>query len=413
MLAGNRLFRHVPPTATPVLGRDLWRGLTASLGSAGASDDFRFDVIERTESRHCHLVSSGRAALAVILHGLRRLSDRTRVVVPAYGCPTVVQSVLAAGLQPVLCDVDPRTLDLDREALRPLLAEDPLAVVAVHLYGWAQDFRDLLGAAREHEFALIEDAAQAFGARVDGQMVGTWGDAGIYSLGRGKCLPAGEGGVIVTGERLAPAVKEAMDEWVVDAPSRGLGSLATLAGYGLATHPAGWWFVVRSSLNPADSRLDLQSLPPIDYRPLSDTLAGIGRSLLARLDDVEATRRQNARRLMIALADFEFVTLPAIAPGAEPVFLRLPLIVREPELANLLFDLLAPAGIGVSRSYGRSLAQVFPSLALAQERGFPGAAHLARCLLTLPTHPYLRERDFDRILAAFQAAERVSAHQGE
>jgi dTDP-4-amino-4,6-dideoxygalactose transaminase len=412
MLASSPLFRHVPPTATPISGRDLWRGLTASLGLAGASDHFRSALVERTGSAHCHLVSSGRAALALILHGLRRLSNRTRIVVPAYGCPTVVQSVLAAGLQPVLCDVDPRTLDLDRQALRPLLAQGPLAVVAVHLYGWAQDVRDLLTAAREHQFALIEDAAQAFGARVDGRMVGTWGDAGLYSLGRGKCLPAGEGGVIVAGERLARAIKEAMNNWVVDVPRRGLGSLATLAGYGLATHPAGWWFVVRSSLNPAEARLDLQALPPIDYRPLSDTVAGIGRSLLDRLDDVEATRRRNARRLMSALADFDFMTLPAIAPGADPAFLRLPLIVREPELADRLFDLLAPAGIGVSRSYGRSLAEVFPSLALAQEGGFPGAERLARCLLTLPTHPYLRERDFDRILAAFQAAGRQSIHQG-
>ncbi|NIN99724.1 MAG: nucleotide sugar aminotransferase, partial [Anaerolineae bacterium] len=107
----------------------------------------------------CHLVASARVALSVILLGLKRLSDRSQVVVPAYCCPTVVQSVLKADLEPVLCDVSVQTLDLDRAALSRLISDEVLAIVPAHLYGLAQDVRDLLAIGQEYGIFVIEDAA--------------------------------------------------------------------------------------------------------------------------------------------------------------------------------------------------------------------------------------------------------------
>lgn len=399
-------MRHLPPTAIQVEGSDLWHGLAAILNPQSALDRFRSVMMERTGSPNCYLVSSGRAALTLILLGLKRLSGRSRVVVPAYGCPTVLQAVLKAGLAPVLCDVSPQTLDLDRAALSRLISRDLLAVVPIHLYGLAQDVRDLVAIGQEYDFFVVEDAAQAFGATLCGRMVGNWGDAGLYSLGRGKCIPTGHGGVIVSQERCGPAISEAMRESVTEAARWDIGSLALFLGYGLATRPRGWWFVVRTPLNPAGTGMEVEKLPFIRLGRLSAAQAGIGTSILARLAQIHATRRRNAWRLMAQLTEFDFVTLPEISPGAEPVFLRLPIVVEGKKRTNRLFDLLWREGIGVSRSYWRTLPDLFSGVLPSNGEEFPGASRLAACLLTLPTHSYLGEEDFARIAHAFQAVDR-------
>jgi len=360
--------------------------------------------MQQTGRAACHLLASGRAALAVILLGLKHLSDRSQVIIPAYTCPTVVQAVLKAGLEPVLCDVSVQTLDLDRAALSRLISDKVLAIVPTHLYGLAQDLRHVLAIGQEYGTFVVEDAAQAFGATFQGRMVGTWGDAGVYSLGRGKCIPAGHGGVIVSQGRCASAIAEVMQEAVTEGASWDLRSLALFVGYGIATRPAGWWFVVRTPLNPADE-VDMSDLPPIRLRGLSPVQAGLGASILNRLEGVQSIGRRNARRLMARLAEFDFVTLPHIPQEAEPVFLRLPIVVRGEERSGRLFELLRQAGIGVSRSYGHSLPDLCSGVFRTSGQGFPGASRLARCLLTLPTHPYVREEDFARIAGAFRAVD--------
>lgn len=398
----KRPLRHLPPTAVPVVGSDVWRGLTAVLQPQSALRGFRSTIMEQAGSPACHLLASGRVALTVILLGLKRLSDRSQVVVPAYTCPTVVQAVLKAGLEPVLCDVSVQTLDLDRAALSRLISDKVLAIVPAHLYGLAQDVRDLLAIGQEHGIFVIEDAAQAFGATFQGRMVGTWGDAGVYSLGKGKCIPAGHGGMIVSQDRCASAISEVMQEAVAEGANWDLRSLALFTGYGLATRPMGWWLVARTPLNPAEE-LDMSDLPPIHLRGLSPVQAGLGASILDRLETIQSTSRRNARRLMAQLAEFDFVTWPQIPPDAEPVFLRLPIVVEGEERSNRLFDLLWQEGIGISRSYGHALPDLCSGVFPTSGKDFPGASRLATCLLTLPTHAYLREEDFARIASAFHA----------
>lgn len=404
-LGNRRPIRHLPPTAVPVKGGDLKSGLAATLKPHDALAHFRSLLLEQTGGSDCYLVSSGRAALALILLSLKRLSDRSRVVVPAYGCPAVVQSVLAAGLEPVLCDVSPQTLDLAREALDGLVSHDLLAVIPTHLYGLAQDVSDLIATGKEHGIFVIEDAAQAYGARLDGQMVGSLGDAGFYSLGRGKCIPTGHGGVIVAQGHLEAALSATLGELIPRGTKRGVGSLSLFLAYGMATRPAGWWFIVRSPLNPADAGMDAKALPPITLDKLTAAQAGIGASLLGRLDRIHAIQRRNAQRMMDQLAGFGFVTLPEPAAGAEPVFLRLPVVLDSKSRADMLFDHLWREGIGVSRSYYRTQADLFPDQFCAGRHKLPGASRLANCLLTLPTHSYLQEEDLGRIVMAFRTVQ--------
>jgi perosamine synthetase len=396
-------FRFLPPTAIKIKTNDLVQGIISGLDHDQGLERFRMALLDRTGNQHCFLASSGRAALALILTGLKQASDRTQVVIPAYVCPTVVQSVLKAGLEPVVCDVSPETLDLDRSALNRLIGPKLLAVVPAHLYGWAQDIRDLLQLGEQHGFLVIEDAAQAFGAKLDDRMVGTWGDVGYFSLGRGKCIPVGHGGVILSHDRCEPEITRAIQSSIEDGVSRDFTSLATYLGYGLATQPLGWWILVHTPWNPADAGMNACDLEPVRIGNLSKSQAGIGISILDRIDQLQAISKQNARRLISNLSRYDFVTIPEIKPESDPVFLRLPVVVNEEKIEEKLFNLLWQSGSGVSRSYWRTIPEIFPQLFDSYQDKVPGATHLARCLLTLPTHAYLRDQDFDRISRAFQS----------
>src|SRR4029077_3784186 len=114
-------------------------------------------------------VSSGRAALAILLKELCRHSDRREVVIPAYTCFSVPSAIARSGLTIRLCDVDPKTLDLDLNALVRLDLERALCIVPSGLYGLPGDLVTLEQIARRWGTSLVDDAAQCLGATQDGR----------------------------------------------------------------------------------------------------------------------------------------------------------------------------------------------------------------------------------------------------
>ena len=160
---------------------------------------FEAELKSHFRARHCFLVGSGKAALTLILRALRDLSpSRDEVIIPAFTCYSVPSSVLRAGLKIGLCDLARDSLELDPAGFSAALSERALAVVPTHLYGIASDvsrIRQLIGT---RGVAIVEDAAQAMDESLDGRKLGTLGDAGFFSLGRGKAFSTVEGGVILT-----------------------------------------------------------------------------------------------------------------------------------------------------------------------------------------------------------------------
>ena len=346
----------------------------------------------------CFMVSSGRAALTLILLAAKHSSDRTEVIIPAYGCSTVTQSILAADLKPICCDVSPKTLDLDRRDLFKLLTDNTLAIIPTHLYGFAQDISDLLEIGHLQEIFIIEDAAQSFGASVNDNSVGTFGDAGFFSLGRGKCLPTGHGGLIVAQEVLTNRIEGIFHEFLEPITSYDIKSLILYTAYGAAILPVFWRFIVRSYFNPANEGMEFEALPDIAIREFSKTQAGIGSSILNRYEEINRVRSLNALRMMSEIHELETVRLPEIHQNTYPVFLRLPIICNNQHQSDKIFDLLNQCGIGVSKSYTRTIPDVYSNYLEIPMNNFPGASHLAKCLLTLPTHQYVRENDFSIIM---------------
>ena len=128
-------------------------------------------------------------------------------------------------------------------------------------------------------------------------------------------------------------------------------------------------------------------------RDLSNAQAGIGLALLPHLDEINGQRKKTALRLAGLIEQTRTVANIQVAEGAEPIFLRLPVLAQDAAAREKLYETLWSAGIGVGRMYERPLPAIFPQDA----RTFPGAESFAGRLLTLPTHYHVSENDISLI----------------
>ncbi|MCA9925695.1 MAG: DegT/DnrJ/EryC1/StrS aminotransferase family protein [Anaerolineales bacterium] len=383
------MFRHLPPTAAPLLMPD-WRRLEH------ANADFK-SALEAYLGAHCFLASSGRTALYVLLQTLAAAHPaRTEVVMPAYTCPAVAKVAIDVGLRPLFIDISPQTFAFDMAQLAENVTAQTLAVICVHPFGIPQDIGEVMQLARLAGALVIEDAAQAMGARWDGQPVGTHGDFGLFSLGPGKALSTGGGGVLCVND--AAFVQPTADAWRQLKPASQLASGAAWLRYLLLTmafHPRIWWWAARLGVQRVGNH---EASWGYRLTELTAVQSAIGLAGLAHLDKVNEGRRENGRRFWAALQGVPGLQTLPIAETAVPIFLRLPVIIGDTSRSNKLFQTLWQTNIGVGRMYGRTLPQLFSQFAAMPT---PGADHLARCLLTLPTHHFMTQSESERILDIF------------
>jgi len=141
-------------------------------------------------------VSSGTGALHTALSALG-VGPGQEIIVPAYMWVSVVAAVVNLGAIPVLADID-NTFGIEREGLLRRITPRSRGIIAVHMSGAPIDIAPIARMARERGLFLLEDCAQANGASIGGQKVGTFGDMGIFSFQMNKNMTAGEGGCVVT-----------------------------------------------------------------------------------------------------------------------------------------------------------------------------------------------------------------------
>jgi perosamine synthetase len=377
---------YVAPAGTPVALADILVGV---LGGAGGAHAALPDLLRRVGGvAHAWPVSSGRAAMVTILEAMRALSPRDEVVVPAYTCYSVPAAIERAGLKVRMCDVDPGTLGLDVAALARHDFSRTLAVISANLYGVPNDLGAIETLCRERGAFLLDDAAQALGARLDGRAVGSFGDAGLYSFDKGKIISTMQGGAIVCREGpLAAEIERRVARLPASAPAEAFGNFAKLVVYSVFLRP-GLYGLMRSLPFTGLGQTPYETRYPITT--LTRFQSNVAARLMVRLDELNDARRANAMKLESALRDLPGLEIPARAAAARAVFARYPLRIREPARRAAAIAQLDAAGIGATASYPKALCDV-PEVAArlpAADRECPGARTVAASILTLPTHAY-------------------------
>ena len=187
------MLRTLPPAGHSIQLKEIFRLIKKDTLGNNFLEDWFPDI-------PFYPVSSGSAALTLSLLSLKANSERTEVILPAYTCPSLVASVVKAGLTPVLCDLKPFSFQLDLKELSSKIGPKTLAVMAVHLFGIAENLAEISALTKPQGVYLVEDAAQSFGNRIDGEdstYMGLGGDLSVLSFGRGKPLSLQSGGVVI------------------------------------------------------------------------------------------------------------------------------------------------------------------------------------------------------------------------
>lgn len=141
-------------------------------------------------------VSNGTVGLQLALAALG-VGPGAEVIVPSLTFAATASAVIHVGATPVFADVDPVTWVMGAKEIESVLTERTRAVIPVHLYGYPCPMPEILVLARERNFKVIEDAAEAFGASVDKRIVGSFGDAACFSFYGNKTITTGEGGAVL------------------------------------------------------------------------------------------------------------------------------------------------------------------------------------------------------------------------
>ncbi len=370
-------LQRFAPGGSPIPLRTLRRVFS----NGDAEGELCAGLAELLGTRQISLHASGREALRIALGCLAERSGRREVVVPAYVCFSVPAAVVAAGLSVRLVDVD-ESGRLDPESLEQLPLEKAAAVVVANLFGIAEPLREVLAIARSAGVAVVDDAAQALGARSPEGPVGGRGEIGVLSFGRAKPLSALGGGALAW-----PTTPTAVVERAPVAARPFTAAFRALA-YDLARWPLLLGLLARiPALGIGETVYD----PGFSRGPIPGPALCLARALLPDLAASSRQRTAVALELAGALrSDTSYRPLVA-APGGTAVHPRLGVVAPSAEARDAA--LLALRSLGASPLYPSTLARIeklHPHL--VGETHCPGAELLASRILTLPTHSEVRAR---------------------
>lgn len=323
---------------------------------------FEDEFATSTKVDHAVATSNGTTALHTALEALG-IGQGDRVITTPFSFIASANAIRLVGAEPVFADIDPGTYNLNPAAVENHLQEDGdiAAVLAVHLYGLPADMNRLKELADRYDVHLIEDAAQAHGATVDGQPVGSIGDVGCFSFYPTKNMTTGEGGMITTD-----------DETIAKQAS-------SFANHG----------------RTAGSRDYDHATVGHNFR-MTSIAAAIGRVQLKRLNDFVNARQTHAAQLSRGLED-SAVEIPSIPDNRTHSFHQY--TIRY-ENRNELREHLADQEIDSGVYYPR----VIPDEGAYRDStvDVPTARTVASEVLSLPVHPGLDNDDLDHIVEVIQ-----------
>ncbi|WP_426955883.1 DegT/DnrJ/EryC1/StrS family aminotransferase [Muricoccus radiodurans] len=323
---------------------------------------FEAAIAAVTGAKHATAVSNGTVALHLPLHCMD-IGPGDEVIVPAFTYIASVNTIAQTGATPVFCESLPGDWLMDPADVERRITPRTKAIMPVHLYGGACDMPAILEIARRHGLKVLEDAAEALGTTLNGQHVGTFGDAGTFSFFGNKTVTTGEGGMVVTND----------DDFAA--------RLRQTKGQGQSLTRRYWHEILG-----------------FNYR-MTNICAAIGLAQTERLPAILAAKKRLAAFYRTHLANLP-VTFQTAMPGVES--------------ADWLVSLLLPSGTDRERvmadmqARGVETRPVFypahhmPMYQSAEH--FPVAEDIAARGISLPSFPALSDDELGRVCEALTAA---------
>lgn len=344
------------PVAIPNLSGNEFKYLTDAFMSSWISSSgeyinrFETAFASYSDAAHGVATSSGTTALHLALLALD-IGEGDEVIVPDLTFAATINAVLHANATPVIVDVDPQSWCIDPRAIEAAITTKIKAIIPVHLYGQPCDMDAIMELARIHDLKVIEDCAEAHGARWRGRRVGSFGDIGCFSFFGNKVITTGEGGICTTAE-------EAVAE-----------RLRMLRDHGMSRTKRYWHEVVG-----------------YNYR-MTNLQAAIGLAQLERIESIHQNRREYEQGYRAVLPEDRF-SFQQDRAGAQRITWLVSVLLRDPATRDECMQELQAGGIDV-RPFFYPLSAMPPYKQFARQPT-PVAADLSARGLSLPTYESLK-----------------------
>lgn len=355
--------------------------------TGGEGRAFEREFAAWSGANHGIALSNGTVALEVALRALD-IGPGDEVIVTPRSFIASVSSVVTAGATPVFADVDRETQALSADTVAPLVTSRTKAIVVVHLGGMPADMDPLMALARSHGIAIIEDCAQAHGARYKGRSVGVIGDIGAWSFCQDKIMTTGgEGGMVTTND---PELARRM--WSFKDHGKSEAAMAL-------EEPQATFRWVHEGFGTNGRMLEMQAI--------------IGRIQLSKIEAWTALRRRYADEIGAAARDISGLRVPGVPNWAEPAAYRSYVFVQPDALAEgwtrdrIIHEIRAegvPCFVGsCSEIY---LEKAFDGTPWRPVQRLPVAKELGETSLAFLVHPSLEAEHISRTCAALRAVMR-------
>jgi dTDP-4-amino-4,6-dideoxygalactose transaminase len=311
----------------------------------------------------CVAVNSGTSALHLALLAAG-IGGGDEVIVPSFTFAATANAVAITGATPIFCDIDPATFCMDPDAVASLVGPRTVAIMPVHLYGCPADMNRILRIADSKGLMVLEDAAQAHLATLDGKAVGTWGMAGTFSFYPTKNMTTGEGGMVTTRDS------------------------------GLERR-------VRLLRNQGQEVRYRNEIIGLNNR-MTDIQGAIGRVQLMRLRDWTTRRQEIAKRYS---AELSGVITPTVPAGSVHVFHQYTIRIVG-QSRDHFSDALHARGVDSGIYYPVPVHQL-PAYGLALD--LPATREVASDCLSLPVRPSLTDEEVGSVIDAVNGVAKVGA----
>lgn len=388
------MFYSLPPTGNKIPLSAIVRTMKSTWRNCGGTS------IESIKSylgaKHVLYLSSGRAALWLILEAVSRINpERREVILPAYTCPAVASAILKADLKPILCDNNLTDFGFSIKDLLQTINKNTLAVIVAHLFGYPANIQQVKECCRQHDVWVVEDAAQGFGnsllnSRRD--KLGLLGDCGFFSFGRGKPISILHGGVLTTNsDEIFQEATKVHKNFNHHLKFQDLKYGLMLSSYEIFSNPYLYWIPQRIPfLHLGETIFE----PDFIVSQGNDLAAFIMLEVAKDIEEEKGIRKENSQWY-----SDHFCSIPLIRKLENPDFpyLRYPLIIEGRNFRDRILNRLMRRGAGAAVFYPTPLNEL-PGLkeVLRDTSVYPNSKNIAETLITLPVHsgvqPYHRQK---------------------
>jgi len=295
--------------------------------------------------KHAVSVNSATSGLIAAV-GAAGIGPGDEVIVSPYTMSASATCVLFYGAVPVFADIEPETFCISAESIEPHISSRTKAIIVVDLFGQPAEMRPIMELARNRGLIVIEDAAQAPGAKYFGQFAGTLADIGVFSLNRHKIIHTGEGGVNVTNDSgFAERMQLIRNHGEAVVKEKGVANIVNLLGF--------------------------------NFR-MTEIEAAIGCEQLKKLPALLAKRQQVCQQLSQMLAEIPGVIPPTVRHGATHAYYLFPVRYDENELGvprKIFCDAVRAEGIPIYEGYVEPLylAPLYQQRIALGKNGYPFA----------------------------------------